>query len=56
VRQWIDGNRAVLKKLEQRWGLSGGENWHNPDTGHFSIELIFGEPHLKASGEASARG
>jgi hypothetical protein len=56
VRQWIDGNRAVLKKLEQRWGLSGGENWHNPDTGHFSIERIFGEQHLKASRDASAGG
>jgi hypothetical protein len=56
VRQWIDGHREVLLKLERRWGLSGGENWHNPDTGHFSIERIFGEPHLKASMEASARG
>jgi hypothetical protein len=56
VRQWIDGHRNVLKKLELRWGLSGGENWHNPDTGHFSIERIFGEEHLKASREASARG
>ena len=56
VRQWIDSNRDVLKKLEQRWGLSGGENWHSPDTGHFSIELIFGAQHLKASGDASARG
>jgi hypothetical protein len=33
VRQRIDGHRNVLKKLELRWGLSGGENWHNPDTG-----------------------
>ena len=56
VRQWIDGNLDVLKKLEQRWGLSGGENWHTPDTGHFSIELIFGEQHLKASADASERG
>jgi hypothetical protein len=54
VRQWIDGHREVLKKMERRWGMSGGENWHNPDTGHFSIERIFGEQHLKASKDASA--
>lgn len=56
VRQWIDSHRALLRKLERRWGLSGGENWSHPDTGHFSIERIFGEEHLKASREASARG
>ena len=56
VRAWIDSHRDVLRKLELRWGLSGGENWHNPDTGHFSIERIFGEAHLRASREASARG
>ncbi|MGY4255284.1 hypothetical protein ACVI1L_002352 [Bradyrhizobium sp. USDA 4516] len=56
VGQWIAANLEVLKKLELRWGLSGGENWHNPDTGHFSIERIFGAQHLKASKEASARG
>ncbi|MGT2438302.1 hypothetical protein ACU4GH_23785 [Bradyrhizobium betae] len=56
VRRWIDGHRDLLRKLEQRWGLSGGENWQHPDTGHFSIERIFGEAHLKASREASARG
>jgi hypothetical protein len=55
VRQWIDGNRDTLKKLERRWGMSGGENWHNSDTGHFSIERIFGEQHLEASREASER-
>lgn len=56
VRQWIDSHRDLLRKLERRWGLSGGENWSNPDTGHFSIERIFGEQHLKASRDASARG
>ena len=56
VQHWIDGHRDLLRKLERRWGMSGGENWHNPDTGHFSIELILGEAHLKASREASARG
>ena len=56
VRQWIDGHRGVLNKMELRWGLSGGENWHNPDTGHFSIERIFGQQHLMASREASAKG
>jgi hypothetical protein len=54
VRKWIDHNRATLKKLELRWGLSGGENWSNPDTGHFSIERILGKQHLMASREASA--
>jgi hypothetical protein len=56
VSQWIASHRDLLKKLEVRWGLSGGENWKNPDTGHFSIERIFGEQHLKASRDASARG
>jgi hypothetical protein len=56
VQHWIDGHRDVLRKLERCWGLSGGENWHNPDTGHFSIERIFGEPHLKAARDASAKG
>jgi hypothetical protein len=54
VRQWIDSHRDVLRKLELRWGLSGGENWTDKDTGHFSIERIFGELHLKAAREASA--
>jgi hypothetical protein len=53
VLNWIARNRDTLKKLEQRWGLSGGENWSNSDTGHFSIERVLGEPHLKASREAS---
>ena len=53
VRKWIDNHRDTLKKLERRWGLSGGENWNNPDTGHFSIERIFGEQHLAASKKAS---
>jgi hypothetical protein len=56
VQNWIDANRDTLRKLERRWGMSGGENWNNPDTGHFSIERIFGEQHLKASREASERG
>jgi hypothetical protein len=56
VRQWIDSHLAVLKKLEMRWGLSGGETWNDKDTGHFSIERIFGELHLKAAREASASG
>lgn len=56
VQQWISSHRDLLKKLENRWGLSGGENWHNPDTGHFSIERILGEQHLKASEGASATG
>jgi hypothetical protein len=55
VQRWIDNHRDALKKLERRWGLSGGENWHNPDTGHFSIERIFGDQHLQAAKAASAR-
>jgi hypothetical protein len=53
VRNWIDSHRDTLKRLEQRWGLSGGENWHNPDTGHFSVERILGAQHLAASRKAS---
>jgi hypothetical protein len=53
VRNWIESNRDTLKKLERRWGLSGGENWHNPDTGHFSVERILGAQHLAASRKAS---
>jgi hypothetical protein len=53
VRQWIDSHREVLRKLERRWGLSGGENWTDKDTGHFSIERIFGDAHLKAARMAS---
>ncbi|MEZ2146956.1 hypothetical protein AAE026_32465 [Bradyrhizobium sp. DN5] len=55
VQQWIDSHRDLLRKLERRWGISGGENWHNPDTGHFSIERIFGDQHLQAAKAASAR-
>jgi hypothetical protein len=53
VRTWIDNNRDTLKKLERCWGFSGGENWHNPGTGHFSVERILGEQHLAASAKAS---
>jgi hypothetical protein len=53
VRIWIDSHRDLLRKLENRWGLSGAENWRNPDTGHFSIECIFGAQHLQASKNAS---
>jgi hypothetical protein len=56
VGLWINSHRDTLIKLELRWGLSGGETWHNPDTGHFSIERIFGDQHLAASKAASASG
>jgi hypothetical protein len=56
VRKWVDSNRDTLKKLERRWGMSGGENWHNADTGHFSVERILGEQHLTASKKASDGG
>ncbi len=53
VRIWINQNLDTLKKLERRWGLSGGENWSNPDTGHFSVERVLGPQHLAASLKAS---
>jgi hypothetical protein len=53
VAKWISKNRDALKNLERRWGLSGGENWNNPDTGHFSIERVLGAQHLTASRNAS---
>jgi hypothetical protein len=46
VRDWINKNRGTLSNLENRWGLSGGENWRHPDTGHFSIEHLYGSKHL----------
>jgi hypothetical protein len=55
VQQWIDNHRDLLRKLERRWGMSGGENWHDQDTGHFSIERIFGDQHLQAAKAASAK-
>jgi hypothetical protein len=54
VQTWINHNRNTLKKLELRWGLSGGENWNNPDTGHFSVERVLGQQHLQASKQRSA--
>jgi hypothetical protein len=55
VADWISKNRGTLSNLENRWGLSGGENWRHPDTGHFSIEHLYGSEHLaKAAGGDSA--
>jgi hypothetical protein len=50
VAQWIRGNPDVLDALESKWGMSGGEHWHSRDTGHFSIETLFGKKHLAQVG------
>jgi hypothetical protein len=46
VQRWISSNRGVLDKLEEKWGMSGGEKWKSPDTGHFSIQTLYGTEHL----------
>jgi hypothetical protein len=48
VRQWMGQNRDTLNALEQKWGMSGGEHWRHPDTGHFSIATLYGSKHLQA--------
>ena len=48
VQAWISNNPDVLNNLERKWGISGGEHWKNPDTGHFSIDTLFGSKHLEA--------
>jgi hypothetical protein len=48
VGQWIANNREKLNALEQKWGMSGGEHWAHPDTGHFSVDTLFGSKHLEA--------
>jgi len=48
VAQWMRSNAQTLNTLEQKWGMSGGEHWRNPDTGHFSIDTLFGSRHLAA--------
>jgi hypothetical protein len=56
VRAWITQNRLTLSGLENKWGMSGGENWRNPDTGHFSIERILTPEHLAAAQGAGGGG
>jgi hypothetical protein len=51
VARWIRENPEVLNELERKWGMSGGEHWRNPDTGHFSIETLFGSKHLAELGK-----
>ena len=34
--------------------MGGGEHWRNPDTGHFSIDRIYGTEHLTAAQKESA--
>jgi hypothetical protein len=46
VQAWISRNRDKLNAIEQKWGMSGGEHWRNPDTGHFSVDTLFGTKHL----------
>jgi hypothetical protein len=47
VQGWINQNPKALNELESKWGMSGGEHWRSPDTGHFSIQNIYGTEHLK---------
>jgi hypothetical protein len=47
VQQWIGSHRDTLNRLESKWGMSGGEHWRNPDTGHFSIDVLYGKKHLE---------
>jgi hypothetical protein len=60
VQRWISQHPEVLNALEQKWGMSGGEHWAHPDTGHFSIDTLYGTEHLAklgiAGGAASAPG
>jgi hypothetical protein len=46
VQAWISKNPGRLNELEDRWGMSGGEHWKKPDTGHFSIQTLYGSEHL----------
>lgn len=46
IAAWMANNRDKLNAIEQKWGISGGEHWIDPDTGHFSIETLFGSKHL----------
>jgi hypothetical protein len=46
VLQWMRQNSGLLNQLEAKWGMSGGEHWRSPDTGHFSIDTLFGSKHL----------
>ena len=54
VQAWINQNPTILNALEKRWGMGGGEHWRNPDTGHFSIDRIYGTEHLTAAQKESA--
>lgn len=54
VARWIRQNPDTLNALERRWGMSGAEHWRNPDTGHFSINRVYGPAHLEAAQRESA--
>lgn len=56
TQQWISQNQGVLNQIEQKWGISGGEHWSNPDTGHFSIQTILGTEHLARLGMGGGAG
>ena len=53
VQRWISQHPEVLNALEQKWGMSGGEHWSHPDTGHFSIDTLYGTEHLAKLGITS---
>ena len=48
VYDWIKKNPGMMNSLEDKWGMSGGEHWANPDLGHVSIDTLFGQKHLDA--------
>jgi hypothetical protein len=51
IHNWIVSHPKILNALEQKWGIGGGEHWggsKGPDTGHMSIDAIFGPKHLAA--------
>jgi hypothetical protein len=55
VQGWINQNPKTLNELESKWGMSGGEHWRNPDTGHFSIQNIYGTEHLQKLREEASK-
>jgi hypothetical protein len=55
VANWIRSNPEILRALEVKWGMSGGETWRSRDTGHFSIDTLFGSRHLQSLAPAEDR-
>jgi uncharacterized protein YneF (UPF0154 family) len=55
ARGWMTAHADLMDRLESKWGMSGGEHWDRPDTGHFSIDTIFGAAHLAAIAEQNKK-